>query len=197
VRDSEGAYWPKASPRQGNRRTRLHLFAQVRIYWIGRVCGCRLGGMPIGDEDRPLVRGVLRAPGKPVIEETFLWEDFPYLTEDHLEKARRLMSWHKAIPRGKNEKLQLSPDDMEAMERWPTVFDLLTSNHYPDGEPREQSNLIIFCEGPYFKARLNEPTSGNVLWKAASSLTGLLDCLETELGSEVVDWRPDKPKRSR
>lgn len=84
------------------------------------------------------------------------------------------------------------PSDPQAEQRWPQLWEYLTTTVYGDGSPREPSSLLVFLQDGMVKGMLRDKDGDRCLWIAHKGLLGLLDTLDTQLGEPEPDWRPDR-----
>lgn len=80
-------------------------------------------------------------------------------------------------------------EDPEWGERYPLLYEHLTSLTWEDGKPREVSTLLLFAEHGLWKACLNDRAEGRAVFLADQSIAGLLEALETGLRVGDLDWR--------
>lgn len=101
-----------------------------------------------------------------------------------------------------NDSLKAPPpgqaaEDSEFGERWPLLYEHLTSTQWEDGKNRETSTVLLFAEGGVFKACLNDRAEGRVVFLADQSFLGVLDALEAGLRVGPLDWRQRQGKGQR
>jgi hypothetical protein len=81
------------------------------------------------------------------------------------------------------------PADIIFHSDYPTLAAYLTAAAWPDGEVRQLSSLVIFCEDGVFKACLSDKDTGNVLWASSRVWSDLPLSLEARLTEDSPDWR--------
>jgi hypothetical protein len=81
------------------------------------------------------------------------------------------------------------PEDSDFLDRWPSVFELMTATKYPGGQPREKSSLFFVIEEGAFKISIAERTRDLSLWASGPTFFAALDTLEQRLTSDAPEWR--------
>jgi len=79
-------------------------------------------------------------------------------------------------------------------ERAPVLGHFLCSESWPDGEARQRSSLVIFCEDGAWKVCLSDKDSCTSLWAGSKCFDDLLEALEARLTDDRVDWRKSRKK---
>jgi hypothetical protein len=73
---------------------------------------------------------------------------------------------------------------------WPCLLEYLTATVYPDGQARETSAVIIVCDAAGWRGCVSDKDNGRTLWRAATTLEGLLLSLEEALATDdPAAWR--------
>lgn len=85
-----------------------------------------------------------------------------------------------------------SPVDAAFQRAYPVLFEWMTEVEWEGGAAREPLTLILMTEGPAFKACVNDRANERLCWVVASTLTGLLQSVESVLKDEGTDWKPAK-----
>lgn len=100
----------------------------------------------------------------------------------------RVLAARKAAGGGST---RVSPVDAE---RYPLLVEMLTATVYPDGTAREPSRLSVSAdrEGGGWRTMLKEEGQALVLWSHSDTLEGIMEALESHLGQDEPDWRPDR-----
>lgn len=80
----------------------------------------------------------------------------------------------------------------ELASRFPVLWSYLTQTAWEDGQARQTSNLLIFCQDGILKGMLRDRDAGFCLWTAAGSLGALLDVMEASLLDPNTEWRVDR-----
>jgi len=89
----------------------------------------------------------------------------------------------------------VEPDALSAA--YPVLWSHLTQTAWEDGQVRETSNLLVFCQDGMLKAMLRDREHGLCFWTAAGSLSGLLAALEAGLSDPQAEWRVDRQKEGQ
>lgn len=89
----------------------------------------------------------------------------------------------------------IEPDEFSA--QYPVLWSHLTQVAWEDGQARETSNLLVFCQDGMLKAMLKDREHGLCFWTAAGSLTSLLGALEAGLCDPQAEWRVDRQKEGQ
>lgn len=75
------------------------------------------------------------------------------------------------------------------METHQALAEYLTCAEWPDGEARQTSTLLIFCEAGEVKVCLNDREQGRSLWATGSCLEAAFLALESRCQDEKAEWR--------
>lgn len=89
----------------------------------------------------------------------------------------------------------IEPDDFSA--RYPVLWSHLTQVAWEDGQARETSNLLVFCQDGMLKAMLRDREHGLCFWTAAGSLGRLFEALEAGLCDPQAEWRVDRQREGQ
>jgi hypothetical protein len=84
------------------------------------------------------------------------------------------------------------PEDVAFLDKWPGVFELMTSLKYPSGIKRERSSLFVVIEEGTFKISISERTRELSLWATGPTFFAALDCLERRITSDSPEWRASR-----
>jgi hypothetical protein len=115
---------------------------------------------------------------------------------DAEQKRRMVMSFFKKPPAiAKSKDGGADPDDPKYAKRYPTLWEYLSKGHWPDGEVRKRSSLVVFAEDGKLKGCLSERESELSLWASGSTLEGLLEALEARLTEPDPEWRAKAKKK--
>jgi len=83
--------------------------------------------------------------------------------------------------------------DIEALKRWPCLWEHLTAPSYGEGEPaREKSTITFYVGAQGLSAVLNDRDNAQACFAAAGTLVGLLDALEAVAANPKTTWREDR-----
>lgn len=86
--------------------------------------------------------------------------------------------------------------DPAGWEAYPLLLELMGTFSDGSGKERVPASLTIFAGDGVFKACLHERQNCLKLWASSSSLTGVLEALETRLSDPEIDWRACPPDPS-
>lgn len=82
-------------------------------------------------------------------------------------------------------------------EQHAALWEYMTAEAFEDGEARETSMLMVFCEDMRFKACLQDRAAGQSLWATGSTLEAALAAIEAHLRAGTGDWRRSKQGPSK
>jgi len=101
------------------------------------------------------------------------------------------MAFHKDRPRPDERfgKLEDPFSDDGFVKEYPSIYAYLFEGKWKDGTPRHTSTLLMFFEGPVFKAVLNDRDQNRSAFFTSSTFAGLFDSIEVALTADNVDWR--------
>lgn len=74
-----------------------------------------------------------------------------------------------------------------------TLSEFLTTSTWPDGSSRLLGTLLIFVDGPVWKACLKDKNGPRTCFVTGPDPDTLLLAVEEGLDQDKLDWRPDKP----
>jgi len=89
----------------------------------------------------------------------------------------------------------VEPDELSAL--YPVLWSHLTQVAWEDGQVRETSNLLVFCQDGMLKAMLRDREHGLCFWTAAGSLGKLFEALEAGLCDPQAEWRVDRQREGQ
>lgn len=73
---------------------------------------------------------------------------------------------------------------------FPTLWEHLTAQTYPDGEKRETSSIIIVADASGWRGCLSDKDNGRTMWKTAGTVEALLAALEDGAAKDdPSEWR--------
>jgi len=117
----------------------------------------------------------------------------------------RLMGFLKKVEQvRKAVEVQASLSDSSWSKEHPALAEYLLSDEYPDGEVRQTSTILLFCEAGEVRACLNDRDQGRSLWATGTSVEAAFLALELRCQDEKAEWRvtnvqaksqPSKKKR--
>lgn len=113
------------------------------------------------------------------------------VTREVCEMLRKVTAEERA------KRASVRPNDAELEKRYPTVWQYLVADSYPDGQVRQRSTIMLITEGDVVKLCLNDRDNNQSLWVTGSSLGATLKALEAAVTSEVAPWRENKPYEPR
>lgn len=74
---------------------------------------------------------------------------------------------------------------------WPSLFELLTADKFPDGTKREPSRLTVFMDSGAVKAALRDEGMQASAFRSGATIGAALDALERALREDDPDlWQP-------
>lgn len=72
---------------------------------------------------------------------------------------------------------------------FPSIWEYLSTDAWPDGSARQSSTLTIFVEGGRVKVCLSDRENDRSAWASGESLEEAAMSLERALGQDTVEWR--------
>lgn len=82
-------------------------------------------------------------------------------------------------------------------EKYPAIWEYLSTCLWPDGSPRRTSTLNLFVDPTGVKASLKDRDGQQITFVTARSPDEALEVLEDQLRNGTVVWRPDEWKRKK
>lgn len=125
------------------------------------------------------------------------WFPSAWLRTSDWPEVWSFLLWSRAMKRKekkRGQETQRAAEDPDLRERFPTLYDYLTSLTYDgeDGGVRTVSTLLVFAADDVFKACLRDRDEGVCLWVAGRTFGDLLRVLEDELANDTGVWRLDR-----
>lgn len=109
------------------------------------------------------------------------------------QEREGIMSFLKKVEERKDVRVGGLPLDPWARDRWPCLWEHLTSATYPDtGAPRQTSTLTLFLGATGLTGTLNDKDNSQAAFASADTLLGVLDALEACVINPSYAWRQDR-----
>jgi len=86
-------------------------------------------------------------------------------------------------------------NDAVLAKKLPALYEFLTENTDDEGNERQTSTLLCFCEDGMFKVMLNDRDAGQTLWASGGSFETALEALEVMLQAPNAPWRVSGPPK--
>ena len=126
------------------------------------------------------------------------WERLAYFV--HFENATGEMRelWKMALkkpgPNGQSAgALKVQSSSAGFLETYEHLTEFLLSTSYEDGSRRERGTLLILVSSGGWQLKVKDPTPQRYAFYVASTLEEALLGLNEGIGSDKLDWRPEKP----
>lgn len=103
-----------------------------------------------------------------------------------MAKSKKLEVEKPALFRGNSLNC---PSDQAALEKWPTLCDVMYPRYREDAITWQAGSISIRIEGGYYAVTLTCPTEGKQLSIVVASLATAFDDLEAMLKSGQSHWR--------
>lgn len=113
-----------------------------------------------------------------------------------LEMSRAMGVFKDRLCVGPSGKVGSDFTDPDFAQRFPVLYQFVTFPLDDDGNKRQTSTIMIFCEDGQAKACMRERDHGLTLWVSSSSILGCLAALEEGLNETPVPWRATGPSGS-
>lgn len=88
-------------------------------------------------------------------------------------------------------------EDKDLTKEGPTLLAYLQEDAWPDGQVRQRSTLVCFCEDGMLKACLSDKDTQMTLWASSRTFWGLIEALEARLTEDVPEWRKSRAKSKK
>ena len=91
------------------------------------------------------------------------------------------------------------PGASEIALAYPSVWEMISEGHYPDGGPRLGATLLVFVDEGVVKLCLNDRDQEVSAWVSGASWDAAMAVLEDGLVRDTLTWRrpPARGKRQR